>query len=263
VAANTPGFTPYPDVNAVLQVLLANVKAILGDHLVGIYLYGSLASGDFDLQRSDIDFVVVTDNDLANETISALGEMHARIFASDLKWAPKLEGSYISRQALSRYDPNAAPCPTLNEGKYYVAPHGSDWIIQRSILRESGVVLAGPPLEILIEPVQAGEICEAVRGILREWWLPMLNHPDPRLHRSEYQAYAILTMCRALYTLEYKVVASKPVSARWAQEALGEPWGSLIKKAQAWYGDSEVSTLDETLDFMACVLNRSNLFPID
>ena len=263
MSANSPSFTPYPDVNVVLQVLLSDVKAILGDCFVGMYLYGSLASGDFDLQRSDIDFVVVTDNDLTNATISALGEMHARIFASDLEWAPKLEGSYISRRALRRYDPNAAPCPTLNEGKYYVAPHGSDWIIQRSILRESGVVLAGPPLEILIEPVQSDDICEAVRGVLREWWLPMLNHPDPRLHGSEYQAYAILTMCRALYTLEYGVVASKPVSARWAQEAMGAQWKSLIKKAQSWYGDSEVSTLDETLDFMDCVLKRSRLFAID
>jgi hypothetical protein len=40
--------TPYPDVNAILNVLLAAVRAILGNQFVGFYLYGSLASGDFD-----------------------------------------------------------------------------------------------------------------------------------------------------------------------------------------------------------------------
>ena len=51
--------TPYPDVNAVLHALLSDAQTILGNHLVGLYLYGSLASGDFDPGRSDIDFVVV------------------------------------------------------------------------------------------------------------------------------------------------------------------------------------------------------------
>ena len=43
-----PSPTPYPEVNAILNVLLADVRAILGDQFVGFYLYGSLASGDFD-----------------------------------------------------------------------------------------------------------------------------------------------------------------------------------------------------------------------
>ena len=47
--------TSYPDINAVLDLLVLSVQTILGDCFVGLYLYGSLASGDFDLQRSDID----------------------------------------------------------------------------------------------------------------------------------------------------------------------------------------------------------------
>ena len=40
--------TPYPDVNSVLQHFLAQIQAILGDAFTGMYLYGSLAQGDFD-----------------------------------------------------------------------------------------------------------------------------------------------------------------------------------------------------------------------
>ena len=69
--------TPYPDVNAVLHELLAGVQAILGDHFVGLYLHGSLAIGDFNPHRSDIDFVVVTAGELPDEMLPALEAMHA------------------------------------------------------------------------------------------------------------------------------------------------------------------------------------------
>ncbi len=137
--------TPYPDVNVVLDALLASAQDLLGDYFVGLYLYGSLASGDFDLLRSDVDFVVVTTDYLPEDLISALEEMHARLWASGLKWAAKLEGTYIPQNALRRYDPDAAPCPCVNEGRFYLARHESDWVIQRHILREQGVAWPGRP----------------------------------------------------------------------------------------------------------------------
>ncbi|MFX1412149.1 MAG: nucleotidyltransferase domain-containing protein, partial [Promethearchaeota archaeon] len=82
--------TPYPDVNAVLHMLLSGVQTVLGDQFVGMYVFGSLASGDFEPQRSDIDFLVVTTDELPEEMLPALEAMHARITASGLKWATKL-----------------------------------------------------------------------------------------------------------------------------------------------------------------------------
>ena len=106
---------PYADVNAVLHVLLSGVQTILGNHFIGMYLYGSLASGDFDPGRSDIDFVVVTADELPDEMLPALEAMHARITASGLKWATKLEGSYIPRQAIRRYDPLEVLCERFED----------------------------------------------------------------------------------------------------------------------------------------------------
>ena len=59
--------TPYPDVNEVLNLLLTNVKGILRDQFVGMYLYGSLSSGDFNPETSDIDFLVVTTDFLSGK----------------------------------------------------------------------------------------------------------------------------------------------------------------------------------------------------
>jgi predicted nucleotidyltransferase len=107
--------TPAPDVNAVLHVLLSEVQTVLENRFIGMYLYGSLASGDFDPGLSDIDFVVVTADELPDEMLPALEAMHPRITASGLKWATKLEGSYIPRQAIRRYDPFEVLCELFEE----------------------------------------------------------------------------------------------------------------------------------------------------
>lgn len=254
--------TPYPDVNAVLQVLLSGVQAILEHHFIGMYLYGSLASGDFDPQRSDVDFVVVTGDELADEMLPALEVMHARIAVSGLKWATRIEGDYIPQQALRRYDPTHALYPHLGmDGHFNVEQHASDGVIQRHLIREQGLVVAGPAPQTLIDPVSPNDLRRATLGILGKWWAPMLHEPT-LLRSSEYQAYAILTMCRALYTLQYGIVAPKPVAARWAQETLGKCWTALIERALVWRPDAQTDNMHETLDFIRYTLERSQQFEL-
>jgi predicted nucleotidyltransferase len=79
--------TLYPDVNAILGLLLKNIKEILQDQFVGMYLYGSLSSGDFNPETSDVDFLVVTTDSLTQEAIAELEAMHHRIWKSGLTWA--------------------------------------------------------------------------------------------------------------------------------------------------------------------------------
>ncbi|NOZ29825.1 MAG: DUF4111 domain-containing protein [Chloroflexi bacterium] len=249
--------TSYPDVDLVLRALLAGVREVLGERFVGLYVHGSLAIGDFDPLRSDVDFVVVTDGELPDEMLPALEAMHARLAASGMRWAKKLEGSYIPRDALRRYDPARARHPALRvDGSFGVDGHGSDWVIQRHILRERGIVVAGPSPRDLIDPVRPDELRRAALGILHEWWAPMLR--DPTLLRSrEYQAYAVLTMCRSLYTLQHGDVAPKSVAARWAQRTLDGRWKTLIERALAWPRGPQPDAMRETLAFIHHTLERS------
>jgi len=258
--------TPYAQVNALLGRLLADAKSILGDYFVGMYLYGSLASGgsnprpkgEFDLQHSDIDFVVVTTDDLPQKTVQGLKAMHARLTASGLPEAAKLEGAYVPRDVLRRHDLQHPPCVCVNEGRFYQARLGSDWIIQRHVLREQGLVVAGPAPQTLIDPVAPDAVQDAVRGFLREWWAPMLQQPDPRLHGAAYQAYAVLTMCRALYTLHTGRIASKSRAARWAQRALDPRWSGLIEWAKQ-RGDAPPQPIDEVLAFIRHTLEQGQV----
>jgi hypothetical protein len=249
--------TPYVDINEVLRSLLAEVRAILGDAFVGMYLSGSLALGDFEPLRSDIDFVVVTSQPLADELIEALAAMHERFAVSGSRWASVLEGYYLPAQALRRHDPAQAMYPRLSiGGMLRVERQGSSGVILRHILREKGVALAGPELRPLIDPVAPDELREVVRALLHEWWAPTLDDPS-RLQSTEYQAYAILTMCRVLYTLQYGTIVSKAVAARWAMQTLGPRWARSIDRALAWPREPQPDNLAETLALIRDTLARS------
>ena len=244
--------TPYPQVNEVLNLLLTSVKEILDEQFVGMYLYGSLSSGDFNPETSDIDFLVITEGILSEERIAELETMHNRTWATSLKRAGKLEGAYVPRGLIRRHDPNGAPCPTVNEGQFYVAPLGSDWIIQRHVVHEMGVVLDGPDPKTLIDPVTPDDIRRSIIGILDEWWFPMLEDPSwLRDHDSAYRSFAVISMCRVLHALDTGTIVSKPSATRWARTKLDEHWKGLIDKALSVSNHEDLDiTLDEALDFI-------------
>ena len=249
--------TPYPDINAVLDELLSSVRVVLGNSFIGLYLHGSLAYGDFNPQTSDIDFLVVTGTRLPIETFFALKDMHARLFASGMAWSQSLEGAYIPKEDLRRHNPALAPIPWLGvDGHFALETLGSDWILQRWILREKGLSVFGPPLKPIIDPISAQDLKEAVHASLRDWWSPPFPSPE-RFQSGEYQAYAVLTMCRSLYVLDHGAIASKPEASRWAMETLDERWQTLIAAATSWRPGIEFDRLNETMGFILFTLCSS------
>ena len=236
------------ELNTLLALLLARVQATLSTQFTGMIVHGSLATGDFNPGRSDIDFVVVTDGKLDTAMVEALAAMHRALRTA--QWADRLEGSYIPVASLHRYDPADAVYPALRmDGSFGWDEHRIDWIIQRHVIRESGRVLAGPEPQTLIDPVLPDDLRRAAAGTLREWWEPQLDDPF-RLASSEYQAYAILTMCRAAYTIEHGAVVSKTLAAQWAKAGPYRAWAGLIERALNWWHGIELNSLPETLDLI-------------
>ncbi|MCX6078737.1 MAG: DUF4111 domain-containing protein [Chloroflexi bacterium] len=254
--------TPYPQVNAILHELLHEVQQILGKHLLGMYLEGSLASTGFD-QDSDIDFVVVTDQDVSEADYLALQIMHGRINQIDSYWAINLEGSYISQSAIRRHDPQHALHPNIERGsgeRLKLVFHDETWIIHRYILRERGIILIGPAPETLIDPLSPADLQRAMFPKLHDWAAYILNHPDEIVHRG-YQSYTVFSICRILYTLQFGDVVSKPAAAHWAKQTLGPKWHALIDRT--WTGRhtpglaSEPQDITQTLEFIRFALEVS------
>ncbi len=249
-------FTPFEDVNEILGVLLQEIRDVLVDQFVGMYLHGSLAIGDFIPDTSDIDYLVVTESKISARCLASLMTMHSRIGSLDSKWSSELEGSYIPRDAVRRYNPADCRHPRIERGETLrIESHDSDWVIQRHIIYHHGVVIAGPPPKDLIDPVLPDDVRQAVLDLL--WWWELQLDDTTHIQGSGYRTYAILTMCRILYTLEYGTVATKPAAALWAEDSLGERWSNLIERALRWRSGKAIADLDEVMAFIQFTLDRA------
>ena len=69
ISENVPTAS-FPRVEHILDLLIDGLKPILQEQLIGIYLYGSLVTGDFDPSISDIDLVVVLTDELDDRTFA-------------------------------------------------------------------------------------------------------------------------------------------------------------------------------------------------
>ncbi len=264
-------FTPYPEVNSILQVLLSGIREILKDRFSGMYLYGSLAYGGFD-RDSDIDFLVVTHEELTEREFVDLQAMHTRTAGLASVWATQLEGSYIPLHALQSYDPARA--------LYFHIDRGADerlrrmqideprlsrawwggWALLRAVLRNAGITLAGPAPETFMAPIAPQEVKQAARAILLGWAVPLLDDPG-QISTRRYQSYTVLTLCRMLYTFDTGAIVPKLIAARHAQEILGDPWHALIERA--WDGrhhpleKAAAGDVQATLKLIRLVMARS------
>ncbi|HEU5102823.1 MAG TPA: aminoglycoside adenylyltransferase domain-containing protein [Roseiflexaceae bacterium] len=258
--------TSHRDVNALLDTLLPRVQLIVGDQFVGMYLDGSLANGDFD-QASDIDFVVVTTDEITSDLFLALQAMHDQIATSESRFAVDLEGSYIPRAALRRYDPAHAVHPNIERGageRLKLVHHDTAWLVHLHILRERGITLAGPPARSLIDPIAPADLRQAMLSVLAGWAARILDQPARIATHRGSQSYIVLSLCRVLYTLDSGAVVSKQAAANWAKESLDARWVPLIERALAGRHDPTSAVppedIDETLEFVRYSLERSQQY---
>src|SRR5205807_3839566 len=105
----------------VLLDLVDSVQAVLSTNFVGAYLQGSFAVGDFDL-HSDVDFIMVIEEELSHEEVHGLQAVHERIYDLDIPWAQHLEGSYFPKQVLRDHTRLGRQLWYLNHGSRSLIP---------------------------------------------------------------------------------------------------------------------------------------------
>ena len=245
-----------PEVAEMLDRLLTEIQHTLGENLVGLYLRGSLVTGDFIPETSDLDLMAITERPIDAAGFEALAAMHAHLAASPNRYANRVEITYLDRAAARRFEPGLRH-PTLGQGETLAwSEHGANWLLERWSVRAHGVALRGPDPQSLIDPVPAAALRAAVRNRLRDWadWANDPADPDWQLPRR-HKAYVVETMCRILYTLARGTLASKPQGVAWALTTLPEPWRSTVDQSQAWRADDthDPSLIPVVRDFVRWV----------
>jgi hypothetical protein len=250
-----------PAVSGFLASATAAWSTTLGHNLSGIYVHGSLATGAFNPRTSDIDVVVATRVLTNAVTNQQLGDLQLQMLGwGDERWAERLEVVYAPAKALTTRDvPNISVLELHPDEGFKVAPLGPEFLIQKHLLRTYGITLFGRDVTKLVPEITTGELRAAQIDTLRQWWVPQLEFPGRFLNRA-YQAYAVLTMCRALCLLTLGRVVTKPDAAAWAlRGAYLEPWRSLIRSAVAYPGGRQTDQRGATIDFIRFALEEAGV----
>ena len=251
--------TPYTDINRLLQSFLSHIQQVLQEELVGLYLYGSLTTGDFDPDSSDIDLLAVTSSQITAPVFDALSAMHRDLARDNPEWEDRIDVVYLPVAALAAFRSEKNPI-VISPGEPFHVREGEalrDWLQNWYIVRENGLALFGPPPKAVIPAITQDEFVEAVRRYAAEvsGWI---GHEPNR----KGQAYAILTLCRALHVHRTGKTASKRQAALWVQEEFPE-WSRLVQSALTWrqaWRDEHVdhaATRAETMQFVKFVTDQT------
>ena len=258
-----PHPTRFPELNSVLNDLASSLQDVLGDDLVGVYMQGSIAVGDFD-KHSDADFVVVTQDELTDEQVPALQEMHARIFDCGKEWAKHLEGSYFPKAVLK--DPSRAGEKLwyLDNGHRQMerSDHCNTLVVRR-IVQEHGVTLAGPDPRQLGDAIPTEMLRSEIYRDIKSWGKEILEQPD-RYRNRFYQGFIVLNLSRMLHDYRAGSISSKRTGAEWAKKSFAASWTDLIDKAWGGRPDparavrepADAEDFERTLDFVRLVLDE-------
>lgn len=248
--------TPFPEVNKLLEELLQNIKNILGDNLVGLYVYGSLVWGDFDPNLSDIDMLAVVSADVTEKQFDKLKQMHQSFTAKYKQWNDRIEVQYLSRSALRTFKEKTSPVATISPGEpLHMIEVGRHWLMNWYMVLQKGMTLYGPSPITIIEPITKEEFIQSVKEHTRSW-----NEWVKNMRIRKAQSYAILTLCRALYAINNGEQTSKRQAAEWTKSQLPQ-WATVIDNALKWREEKDSQEEDsehypKTVEFVNYVRSK-------
>ncbi len=223
-----------PDVIVPLLRDLADGLRPLCPPVLGAWVTGSVSLGAFDVRRSDIDVIVVTDGDLSTDQVDRIAALHSQL-ERDHILARRLEVQYLPTEALR--DEPARPYPVADHGQFQPVGRGDLDATLRWLLRERGITLFGPTVGELPIVVSWDDVLAAMRSNLTvEWDWSATRAPLPVLAEDEEVFYAVATLCRILSTVEDGRIVSKGAAVEAWSDRVSDSWLQLLGEARRLQG---------------------------
>jgi predicted nucleotidyltransferase len=242
--------------------LAKRLQRRLGEELLGLYLYGSLAAGGFVDGRSDIDLFAVVENDLREDQVEELRRFHTNYAATHPEWEERVEVAYLSKSVLSTLE--GSPAGTL----VVISPgeqlHTKDvdqgWVINWYSVCTSGETLIGPPPLQLGPLVTSDAYKRALEARLDAWRSEVraLSVADMPAH----QGYVVVTVCRALYGHATGRQTTKEEAVAWVAERFPE-WAALVNEALTQHRADVRERHESVIRFIENALQKTDRLPPD
>lgn len=226
-------------------------KDELKHNLIGVYLHGSLAMNCFNPNGSDIDLLVVVNDQLSREQSRNLVEK-VMVLHDDMPYERGIECSIILR---SHLNPFKYPTPfelhysdyhrdRYKKDKNYLCGgfEDEDLAAHFMVAYTRGKCLFGKPLIEVCEPIREQYYLQSILNDVKNAEENVTDDP----------VYVILNLCRVLYYLEEGFVSSKREGGEWGARTLPMKYRALIFSCLDKYNG--------TMAFSVCNHNEALLF---
>lgn len=246
------------NLDQITEAFVMESRSILGENLVGVYLHGSAAMGCFNEKKSDIDFLVVVERELSDETKLRYMDMVVRL--NDEAPPKGIEMSMV-RKAVCK--PFVYPTPfelhfsvTHLDGyradptDYIERMKGvdKDLAAHMTITLQRGKRLYGKEISEVFEPVKGEFYFDSI-------WSDVADAEDAV---KANPIYVILNLCRVLAYGKEGLVLSKREGGEWGLVHLPGEYQDLVASAlRAYMSDATFERRDGLAgQFAAYMVNR-------
>ena len=232
-----------------LDQISETFQEILKENFVGLYVHGSIALQCFNWNKSDIDFIVVVNEQLSHNIKRQLMDAVVKYNASA---PPKgLEMSIVLKEVCTKFI-----YPTPYELHYsnthidwykrdpedycnHMKGEDPDLAAHFTIIRHCGITWCGQPLNDVFDTVPKDDYLDSIKKDVTYAQDNLLDNP----------MYFVLNLCRVLAFIKNGLVLSKEQGGRWGMENLDSEFHDIIKYALQCYGsDDKMQTNKEEVE---------------
>lgn len=211
----------------VMSMFSGEISRIIKDNLLSVLLYGSTTLNDFTIGKGDIDFVVITKDNLSNDECEDLISFHDLMRNGIYgELAVQLEGAYFS------YDMISQPYKSKGLG-LYIGTNRKGWKkIERCILSKADLAIINRYGYIVYGEEVLDDIYTPSHIELKEEFLRMIDSNlkvADEIKSLGFSLHLIHTGIRGLYTYLFNDFISKGEASDWyCKWSSSSKWKELI-----------------------------------
>ncbi|MCI8527714.1 MAG: DUF4111 domain-containing protein [Lachnospiraceae bacterium] len=247
------------NVGKVLEQFVNITNEVFGSKVTGIYLHGSLAMGCFRSDKSDIDFIVVVEEDIEDEQKMCFMEKLVDLNRE----APKkgIEMSVVKKTYCSNFvypTPFELHCSAAHLEWFHRAPDeyvrkmkgtDPDLAAHFMILCHYGITLWGKPVKEVFSSVPKENYIDSIMADVENAREAVLEEP----------IYIVLNLCRVLAYLKEGAVLSKKQGGEWGLQNLEPEYYGIVRTALQAYTSDEKMVVDKKQALAFCDWMRDNI----
>jgi len=213
----------------------ASIRALFSDELVGVYLTGSIAFGEYIERKSDVDLTVLLKSPLKIDSVESVKKMH-----QDLSVKYKniiVESQFISLDNIGKNEADTQPFYSYHDNKLTLGKHNAH-AVTWFMLKNHGVTVTGIPANELDINISVYDIKTFVKGNVNSYWKDWLVEARKPLSQKRIAAltnwgveWCVCGLARMYFTMMERDITSKGKAVEYGLTCLPELTHKIQREA--------------------------------